>query len=463
MPPKAERTMMIPIEAVSRAKTGRPAEMARKPEWRPYRFKRLERLTKSQVALMRNLEWMLPNVRATTEVSESVRVHLEKLLEKSVTLQTEYIHVVTPAKVRQYVGEPTFLAVIAPQPNKTRGLLEVEIGLAHTAIDMLLGGAGEAVELRPLTDIEEGVMMYLLIETMRMLAPALDPSLPKLRVEGMARGFDQAMQLIGEADQLAVVQLKATIENQTGYLRLFIPDGVLAASNPPVDAPVRRARRIANAKVNAHRLAAVKTHLRFEIAQVEIMSSDFAQLREKDVVLVDGLSARPDVGQGGSCTMRLGHGRVGLLNGEVKIAEGGCKVKVTGFKAVPPPLDPRPAEAQELKTPPLQPDPAADELRPAESHDEEPTTYLVGSGSMENQMESADLLNDIPLQLMVELGRVPLTGEDVVALKMGQVFDLNKQAGEPLDLSVNGKVVARGEVVEIDGALGIRIVALAGP
>lgn len=74
----------------------------------------------------------------------------------------------------------------------------------------------------------------------------------------------------------------------------------------------------------------------------------------------------------------------------------------------------------------------------------------------------ADLMNDIPLQISVELGRVSTTAEEVVALKVGHVFDLNRVAGEPLDLSVNGKVVARGELVEIDGNLGIRILSLAG-
>ena len=74
----------------------------------------------------------------------------------------------------------------------------------------------------------------------------------------------------------------------------------------------------------------------------------------------------------------------------------------------------------------------------------------------------ADLMNDIPLQIAVELGRVSTTAEEVVSLKVGHVFDLNRVAGEPLDLSVNGKVVARGELVEIDGNLGIRILSLAG-
>ena len=78
----------------------------------------------------------------------------------------------------------------------------------------------------------------------------------------------------------------------------------------------------------------------------------------------------------------------------------------------------------------------------------------------EQQPEGADLLNDIPLQLAVELGRVAITAEGVVGLKIGHVIDLNRPAGEPLELSVNGKVVGRGELVEIDGNLGVRILNL---
>jgi flagellar motor switch/type III secretory pathway protein FliN len=57
---------------------------------------------------------------------------------------------------------------------------------------------------------------------------------------------------------------------------------------------------------------------------------------------------------------------------------------------------------------------------------------------------------------------VPISAEDIVGLKVGHVFDLNRVAGEPLDLSVNGKIIARGELVEVEGNLGVRILSLAG-
>ncbi|MGV3625868.1 MAG: YscQ/HrcQ family type III secretion apparatus protein, partial [Archangium sp.] len=215
--------------------------------WKKFVFTNLEHVSKRHVQLVKNLEWLLPGVRATGEVSSAVRKRLEEMLEEQVSLQAEYVHVVPMSQLQHYVGETTFLAVLAPQPNKTRGLLEVELGLAHHAIDLLLGGAGDTVALRPLTDIEEGVMTYVIIETLKALSPTLDPSLPRLRIEGVVSGFDAIRGLIPEHEHLTVVQLKAVFGSQSGYVRLVIPEDVLSTANPPTDANVRRARRSADA------------------------------------------------------------------------------------------------------------------------------------------------------------------------------------------------------------------------
>ncbi|NRD49933.1 FliM/FliN family flagellar motor switch protein, partial [Corallococcus exiguus] len=81
-------------------------------------------------------------------------------------------------------------------------------------------------------------------------------------------------------------------------------------------------------------------------------------------------------------------------------------------------------------------------------------------GAALDDKDGSDLLSDLPLQVAVELARVPITAEQVVGLRTGQVIDLRRGAGEPVDLSVNGKVVARGELVELEGQLGVRIIHL---
>ncbi|MFZ5441659.1 MAG: type III secretion system cytoplasmic ring protein SctQ [Myxococcota bacterium] len=438
------------IKAPTFAKSGRA--------WRPFVFSNLERVSKRHATLVKNLEWLLPNVRSTGEVSSSVRTRLQEMLEEQVSMQAEYVHVVPMSQLQHYIASPTFLAVLTPQPNKTRGLLEVELGLAHHAIDLLLGGAGDAVALRPLTDIEEGVMTYVIIETLKALSPTLDPSLPKLRIEGVVRGFDEIQGLIPENENLAVVQLKAVFGAHSGYVRLVIPEDVLATANPPTDAAVRRARRAADAEAHLGRLRNVKTTVRAEIGNVEISAADLAQLRERDVVLVDALTCRPDQGEGGTAKLKIGLGRTGHLDAEVVVEDGQFKATVTGINLGGPPPPGGPAEAEESAGE----SPGA----PDEDADDESTTpgSIRGKHDMEDAQSAggADLMNDIPLQIAVELGRVATTAEEVVALKVGHVFDLNRVAGEPLDLSVNGKVVARGELVEIDGNLGVRILSLAG-
>jgi flagellar motor switch protein FliN len=74
--------------------------------------------------------------------------------------------------------------------------------------------------------------------------------------------------------------------------------------------------------------------------------------------------------------------------------------------------------------------------------------------------EAAGLLEDITVAMVVELGRVMVSAADVVQLRPGQVIELSRAPGEPVDLVVDGKRVGKGELVEIDGELGVRILSL---
>lgn len=72
-----------------------------------------------------------------------------------------------------------------------------------------------------------------------------------------------------------------------------------------------------------------------------------------------------------------------------------------------------------------------------------------------------DLVLDIPVQLTVELGQTRLRIEELIGLRPGTILDLDRRAGEPVDLRIQGHLVARGEVVLVDGGLGVQITSLA--
>jgi flagellar motor switch protein FliN/FliY len=73
--------------------------------------------------------------------------------------------------------------------------------------------------------------------------------------------------------------------------------------------------------------------------------------------------------------------------------------------------------------------------------------------------DGADLrrLYDVPVELAVEIGRTRMTIGQTLELRPGSVVSLNRLAGEPVDLLINGKPIARGEVVVIDEEFGLRI------
>jgi flagellar motor switch protein FliN len=68
-----------------------------------------------------------------------------------------------------------------------------------------------------------------------------------------------------------------------------------------------------------------------------------------------------------------------------------------------------------------------------------------------------ELLLDVPLSVTVELGRTKMTIQELLSLGPGSVVELDKVAGEPLDIVVNDRLVARGEAVVVNDKFGIRI------
>lgn len=81
-------------------------------------------------------------------------------------------------------------------------------------------------------------------------------------------------------------------------------------------------------------------------------------------------------------------------------------------------------------------------------------------GSNDNGL---DILMDIPLEISVELGRVRMMVKEVIELGSGSIIEIDKAAGEPVDIMVNGRLVAKGEVVVIEDNFGVRITEILSP
>lgn len=74
-----------------------------------------------------------------------------------------------------------------------------------------------------------------------------------------------------------------------------------------------------------------------------------------------------------------------------------------------------------------------------------------------------DLLLDIPLEVAVEVGRSRILVRDLLQLQEGSLIELDKLAGEPLDLYVNSRLIARGEAVVVNDKFGLRLTDVVSP
>ena len=108
--------------------------------------------------------------------------------------------------------------------------------------------------------------------------------------------------------------------------------------------------------------------------------------------------------------------------------------------AAAPAPGPAAAEAPRASFPQLNPEPA------------------VAAGN-----EQLDLVMDIPVTLSVELGRTRIQIRELLQLAQGSVVDLDRLAGEPMDVLVNGFLIARGEVVLVNDKFGIRLTDIVSP
>lgn len=86
-----------------------------------------------------------------------------------------------------------------------------------------------------------------------------------------------------------------------------------------------------------------------------------------------------------------------------------------------------------------------------------------GNAGGAGMMNELDMILDIPVQITVELGRTKITIKNLLQLAHGSVVELDAMAGEPMDVMVNGTLIAQGEVVVVNDKFGIRLTDIITP
>jgi flagellar motor switch protein FliN len=316
------------------------------------------------------------------------------------------------------LARPGVIAQFVWPRMSTRVGLGIETAVAHALVDRLLGFERFAGEDRlQVTPVEWGILTYTLAEMLTRLAERDGPVGPwDLTIDRVGPDAFDSHDLGGVTTIRWPLKVGATV----GSVRLWLSEPLVARflSEPPGRAP-------APAEYVAKTRELASGYWRAEAGTIP-MPRGLSRLRAGGVL--------PLVG--------------GTLHGTVKSPSGPVRLVLRGrdtaycFDAEPAPNSGggRVVIQSELRYEPVPREPIA--VTPST----DPTASAPAAGPTE-----------IPVTLTIELGRVSIPLSRLADLKSGDVLELGRHAREPVELTSGGRLVARGELIQIDTELGVRV------
>jgi type III secretion system YscQ/HrcQ family protein len=287
-------------------------------------------------------------------------------------------------------------------PGGRAALVVVEAALAGKLARLALGlDEPELGAPRPLTLAEEGAVEFLVAALCGADVAQVSGVVGEAAVAAFAGTSGDGW--------LAVAQAHVASPAGEGWARLIVPD-VARLGAPPL-------RALPSLETGASRLTDATVALRLEVGRTAVARSDLSGLGAGDVILFERFGVRD--ARGGPVTLRLGRGGFGArLDGDALTIEEHFRLN-------------RGVSTMEF-------DP-----------------------SQKGEAASADqLLRELPVEVVCELGRVTMSGRELLELRPGVVIPAGRPLSGPVDLTVGGRVVARGELVDVEGEIGVRITQL---
>lgn len=473
---------------------------------RRFRWSSLPKLSRQHVRVMNALLAHFPQTPFERGFKQRLRDALEPVLHADVDVWLSGIDVVEGSAIGQRLAEPCCASVLGLVGRSEKALVEIDLPTAQSSIDKLLGGDGADVDQnRALSEIEEGVFSFIVLKSLAVLQETLGGERQvALKLEGFYGSLASLQQRFNLEDRFAVLTFKLFLDKAVGVMRVYLPATLVENefSSPwPTHGPALE-RLLLSYADRKDMVRLLRTPMRIEVGRLSLAMNDLDALDTEDIVLIEQTDANigrddndPDAPAflQGQVSCRVGDGAHGTLLGTLGVGVNGrYEVGIESIIAEGEPnamrfLFPEHAEdsmvedAKHLsRAAGLDARALADAGRVAAAarltgattplatsnvvEDERAAEHSDGYGDGDDDMPSSEavgLLDDVTVAMVVELGRVMVSAADVMGLRAGQVIELSRSPGEPVDLVVDGKRIGKGELVEIDGELGVRILSLA--
>ncbi len=407
------------------------------PQVRPFLFTNLPRYTHDQIAVLQSLSAYFSRRPFGRTFLTDLGAALEAHLKAPVQISVQQTSSVARANMGSLLPAVGCLLVVGCGASGHKIIADLDPSIATLCIDRLLGGNGDVGRIqRPLTEIEEGVLSFILLKAMGFVHEGWETGRElALTLDRFASRLEELQSIVDSEPGYHALALSVSIGKKVGYLRVLIPDTLITDHFQQIVA------QSGGSESEQEHMRTVFAALgdrdvvgRVEVAQLDLGPDDIADLETGDIVILEShqLALTPQ-GLKGMAFVKIGLGQNGGLKAQIESDGDRSRLVVADIV-----VQEEPAESQ-----------MADSDGEVESTDD-------------NLPETEGLLRDVPAPVVVELGRIRMNTAQVIRLRQGQILRLPRGPNDPVDLVVNGKVFARGELIEVDGELGVRLLQVTG-
>jgi type III secretion system YscQ/HrcQ family protein len=403
---------------------------------RPFQFTSLPRLTKQQAALQESLALYLSVRPLQPDFNKEFTATLSDLVKQPCVVSAPELRSVSRSELGAMLPALACLAVVGAAPTEHKIVVELDMALAAATIERLLGGSGEAVRMqRAFTDIEYGVLSYPLLRLLQLFAQDFASGRElSLSLDKFASTLDELDAVTTQESGYQMLGYRLQVGKRNGYARVLLPDALVTKRfGAPISQSGATEQELNYMRQRLMALGSREVTARLQVTHVDLQPKDIANVEAGDIIILENHHIRVTAdGIEGDIFVTLGNGKNGGFNARLRNDE---------------------SEAEQARLEIL--DIVVQEQPLEDAMPEDPS-------APDNLPQTEGLLRDVDAPVVVELGRIRMNTAQVVRLRTGQILRLTRGPNDPVDLVVNGKLFARGELIEVEGELGVRLTQVAG-
>jgi len=347
-----------------------------------------------------------------------------------------------------------YTACLRGEPGGLAVLIESDLPLVSLVVSRLLGDA--IVVPRPLAEVEEGVLEYFLVRLVDAANRAWGPKAElTFRLESVRLAKDPGLAEVAAGGALLATSVTLDFDASREAVRVALPQPSVAAVAERIEAGGRAGQAPEDRLARLSDLIGdIRIDIHGVIGETKVTRGEAAQIAPGDILVPEELSVRPEEGEDGGglsgtvdLVLTTGAGQKSRKSSariRGRLVQFGERVQlelVDFMKGNP---------NAEVAT-----------VHEREGDEEEEGSGEAGESSEAGGVpEGTGVLDDVPLPLVIELGRLSLTVREIAALRRGQVIELHRHPSEPVSLVIDGRVVGSGKLVSVEGEIGVQITSI---